>query len=424
MSLRQSRAVEERLRGELEDVRGQLTGAVAAVQAGDSAAQHLAAMQDRADAKSTEGVYRDAAAERAGELRARVEAGRHARDQRERFRREEARLLVALEQARLDIERAGVRRTVLPVLEHLPEASTCAVRWDEMTGEGDARSCPHCKASLFNVAMLEPAQVETLLGSHIRGGDLRRRKDGTLIVGDCGHAAPRQRFLQVASTVVGVMIGLVAAVVIVYSRVEQASPKQESAKRPERSDPPKPALLLNGATGIRIDDAFDTLGGGHELTAKIDRDGPKLTVDLECTHGMAKVLRKTEAPADALDRFLTAVGTHRILPGGAEDPCTHTDDYPKLLVTVSMPSGEQHMLRVKDCSYQWFIDGDPLAPTEGAAKSGDDDFAKSHPDINGAYLALTQAIGTRACIDEASKPRPPATPPRPRGRPLIGEPIR
>ena len=421
MSLHQSRAVEERLRKEIEEVRGQLTSVVAAVQAGDSAAQDLAAMQDRADAKTTEGVYRDAAAERAGELRARVEAGRHARGQRERLRREEARLLAALEQARLDIERAGVRRTALPVLEHLPEASSCAVRWDEMTGEGDARTCPHCKASLFNVAMLEPAQAEMLLGSHAAAtSDLRRRADGTLVVGDCGHAASRQRFLQIASTVVGLMIGLVAAVVIVYSRVEprdaHGTLKNWSAKPPklESNEPPRPAPVLRNATGVHIEDGFETLGSDHKVMAKIDRDGSKLAVDLECAHGAARVARKTEAPGDTLDRFLAVVGTHRVLPGGAEDSCSHSDDYPELLVTISMPSGEQHMLRVKDCSYQWFFDGDPLAPTDRTPKSTEDDDEKSHPDINHAYSALTTAIGIPQCLEELAKKDP--YPPRGRIR--------
>jgi hypothetical protein len=221
VSLKQLRNAEESLRRDLEAVRGQLATALGILADGEAAEHAFAAMADvsaqSSRRKASEGVYRDPAVERAEDLRERSEAGQATRPQRERLRKEESRLLTELEKVRREIEWLGIKRSALPLLQNIPNATPCALRWDEMTGDGDVRACPQCKTTVFNVAMLQPAAAEALLGEHFARA-LHRRKDGTVLSGDCPQHASATQAYKLAFTVGGAIVaGVVAALTIFHA---------------------------------------------------------------------------------------------------------------------------------------------------------------------------------------------------------------
>ncbi|HEY2367207.1 MAG TPA: hypothetical protein VGH87_12515, partial [Polyangiaceae bacterium] len=138
MKLEDLRHREDEVRALLADVREQLAAAVATLERAERAREQATAQGDRT---KSEGAYRDVAAEHAAELDVQMNAAPGAMIQRERLRREETRLLDQLEETRAGMELLGVRKNVLPILDGIPAAAPCSVRWDDMSGNGDARTC-------------------------------------------------------------------------------------------------------------------------------------------------------------------------------------------------------------------------------------------------------------------------------------------
>lgn len=93
-------------------------------------------------------------------------------------------------------------------------ASPCPMKWSEMTGDDRVRYCGACKLSVYNAAALTTNEIEALF----RPGErtcmvLYRRRDGTLVTGDCSRLwaerkAAAQSLLTEGMSVLGIVVAL------------------------------------------------------------------------------------------------------------------------------------------------------------------------------------------------------------------------
>ncbi|MDB4931192.1 MAG: hypothetical protein JWM10_3676 [Myxococcaceae bacterium] len=143
--------------------------------------------------------------------------------ERAAFARDRARLEDSLRRMpKLDDELDRLRRELharaprkLPVLEDIRIASPCHARWDEMSGDEQARFCGSCKKNVYNLSSMTREAAEAL----VRGkeGDLcvrfYRRADGTVLTADCSVGVRRKRVQLVAAAgaVTALAAGAVAA---------------------------------------------------------------------------------------------------------------------------------------------------------------------------------------------------------------------
>ena len=396
MKLEQLRAAEERLREELDSVRAKLAAAVGVIDAGDTASRELEAVQ-----KPSDGVYRRAAGERSAELHVRVGMVSGARTQREHCRRDEAKLLSELERTRRRIEKQGVRRSVLPRLEDVPDASPCAVRWNDLEGDGDARACRHCKAAVLNVALLDGPQVEALIAAKASGQNLFRRADGTLIAGDCGDAPARHRFAKIGATAVGVMIGLAAAVGFILSHFEHPASKAAA--------PPPAVGFLTGSAGVVVVNNPPSPYAGWKLTVAYTRQGSSDTVDAALDHQQRDVLVTLRCSkngtksstyqqlvdGEAVDDFLRTTFAHsKIGRPNADEQCS-----PDTLVKADEPDGTHHTIDQRSCTHRWFVDGAALSPSDAACRGHE------HCDIARTFNEALASLPVAKCNEELLKRR-------------------
>jgi hypothetical protein len=411
---------EDEVRALLADVREQLGVAVATIEKAERAREQV----DARERTKSEGAYRDVAAEHAAELHAQMSGAEGAAVQRERLRREEARLLDQLEQTRAGMEQLGVRKNVLPVFDGIPAAAPCAVRWDEMNGNGDARTCGHCKLTVVNVSMSDPARAEELVAAC--GGDAKfhRRCDGTILARDCPAGVARRRFFARAPLVIVAVMVVTGGVALALANEREHEPSvrrvpppsmepgQFGSTRPQVPTPPPPpttvpprTLTLHGAASLAISDGFDTLGGSTSTSIDLTRSGDTFTAKLSCSFFRSTVSHTRTIPAATVDAFLAAAESHTAR-SVTEGRCNHTDDYPHIRVTVGVTPAVD--LTVDNCSYQWHADGVTLDDVPHESSSP---FESSmHPDINTAYRAMLAAVGKRACLDEARRQKQPSPP--------------
>jgi hypothetical protein len=105
----------------------------------------------------------------------------------------------------------------LHLLSRVRIGSPCDVRWEQMTGDDRVRHCAQCDLKVYNFSAMAGDEVEALLRSHVAPGgarvgerlcaNWRRRRDGTMIVGDCPVGAAKAR-----ARVVGVFARVAAAI--------------------------------------------------------------------------------------------------------------------------------------------------------------------------------------------------------------------
>jgi len=402
VSLAALRTAEQETRIRLGALRADLAEAVDAIAAGERAAHELVAHV----AKGAEGVYRGAAEQRAGEWRDQVAAGRAARERLPAMRREEADLLGALEQIRLDIERAGVKRELVPVLASIPRAYDCDLRWDEARGDGDARVCPRCEQRVFNVAMLEPEGAEKLLATAPAGCRFHRRSDGTILAGQCPGVSLDERFAQ-RSVAIAASLLLVGAAVgasyeILTARHVGSEPGGMIAPPPPHGDEwPQPVALLDASVALDVqrvvvDDSFATIGGQYDTKLTLDRRGDSFHFALACSSFTKRATRAGTIPARVVDAFTARAAVLLAQPTAAPVPCRHTDDYPRIRVRIEQATPDESIeLSVENCSYQWHAGARPLPPDALTTA---------------AYRALLAAAGERECFADAKEqPAPPGS---------------
>jgi hypothetical protein len=401
VSLREHRAVEETVRAELDAVRTQLAAACAAIADGESAQRELATTER----KTSEGVYRKPADDRSADRAVKIQAARNATVQREKLRREESRLLVQLERTRRDIERAGVRRNVLPMLDDLPDATPCNLRWEEMNGDGDARVCPHCEASVFNVVALGPERAAALLVGQ-NAQKFHRRDDGTLLAGNCPRAVPAWKVYA------GVAAALTMTVVAVVMLGHGSAPpnfaesppverppwaNNEPARTPHATDRlPRDhafrawvAVAPGDVDAVTISSSFTTLDGRTSLQARLHRHGGTFNADYTCSNREAVLSRTATLKSAVVEAMIGAAMSSPVTT--TEEVCAHSDDYPKITVTVADKNAKVTTLRVKNCSHQWYHDATPLALDAG---------------VETAYEALYKQLKVDACFADVKKAKP------------------
>jgi len=340
---------DEELRARLRAVREALESAVRAIEAGDRAEAQLAAARDR---RAGQGAYRDVAAERASEWQSDVDAAVGARERRERLRVEEASLLDELEQTRRDIERAGVKSSAVRALALAPDATRCEVRWDQMTGDGDARTCPRCKSAVLSVAMLEPADAEALLASVGPNASFHRRHDGTILPRDCPVAAERTATWRAAP--VSIAVGFFVTMALVFLVIGLTTVKRKPAPipigytAPPPSDPPADdgVLRVRDSSMIIIDDSSAGLAGTTNVESVLRRNGDDYGYKTTCNTDWSHPATGTIG-ASVVKTFLDAV--QATPQNGASTPCGRAGDDRKVRVQFLSPRG-RFEAQVASCS--------------------------------------------------------------------------
>lgn len=125
--------------------------------------------------------------------------------------RSEPRLVTELDRLRRDLHARAPR--ALPVLDDIRVASPCHERWDDMTGDEQARFCGGCKKNVYNLSAMTREAAEALVRA--KEGDLcvrfYRRADGTVLTADCSVGVRRRRVQLVAAA--GAVTALAAGAV-------------------------------------------------------------------------------------------------------------------------------------------------------------------------------------------------------------------
>ncbi|MEZ4390179.1 MAG: hypothetical protein R3A48_03710 [Polyangiales bacterium] len=167
-------------------------------------------------------------------------------------RRDRARLQRAvLDEPRLVTELDRLRRTLharaprhLPLLDNVRVASPCHERWDEMTGDAQARHCARCDKSVYNLSAMTRDAAEALLRQREGRICVRyyRRVDGTILTADCPVGVRRKR-VQLAAAA-GALTALAAGVAASFARAGEAPPPVALSRQvPTPTAPSVPATL-------------------------------------------------------------------------------------------------------------------------------------------------------------------------------------
>ena len=201
---------EDALTAQLETLRARMKRCVAL-------ARELPDLERRANERS-QGAYRT----EARDLAQRLDEARRARDERAMLRIDEANAMTELEVVRAKLERRGIRKVALPILEHARVASPCSVSWADMEGDSDTRFCSLCEKHVLNLSMMSRAEAEAALDVALQTGGacvrLYRRADGTLITSDC-PVGERHRFWRRTRGIAMAGLLLAALGALAYSRL-------------------------------------------------------------------------------------------------------------------------------------------------------------------------------------------------------------
>ncbi len=89
----------------------------------------------------------------------------------------------------------------LPLLDNVRVGTPCHESWDGMVGDERVRFCGGCMKNVYNLSAMSKREAEELIAA--KEGDLcvrlYRRKDGTIISGDCPVGVRRQRVTKIAA---------------------------------------------------------------------------------------------------------------------------------------------------------------------------------------------------------------------------------
>lgn len=122
------------------------------------------------------------------------------------LRRQLAEVLAALDAVR---ERSG-----LELLSRVRVAAPCPASWQAMSGDDAVRHCALCDKNVYDFSGHTAQEAAHLLAEH-EGGELcarlHRRRDGTLIMGDCEVGMRRRRRRRLALGVAALAAGAIAS---------------------------------------------------------------------------------------------------------------------------------------------------------------------------------------------------------------------
>jgi hypothetical protein len=108
----------------------------------------------------------------------------------------------------------------------LTVVTPCKVKWKDMQGDDKVRQCALCQLDVYNVAELSKLELEALLSSSGRTCvQVVRRRDGTVVMGDCRRiwierrararrtvSQPRTMFAAISAIAVLLVAALILAV--------------------------------------------------------------------------------------------------------------------------------------------------------------------------------------------------------------------
>lgn len=147
---------------------------------------------------------------------------RRERARLEEATREEPRLVTELDKLRKELHARAPRH--LPMLDNIRVASPCHERWDDMSGDEQARHCARCDKNVYNLSAMTRDAAETLLRA--KEGKLcvrfYRRADGTILTADCPVGVRRKRVQLVAAA--GAMTALAAGAAAMFTRMGAPQP--------------------------------------------------------------------------------------------------------------------------------------------------------------------------------------------------------
>lgn len=104
------------------------------------------------------------------------------------------------------------------ILELVRVASPCAISWESMEGDNQARFCNHCQQHVFNLSGMSKTSAEALLASREGGGPCVRyyeRADGKVMTRDCFEyrmARVNRRIAAVLGTLMASFITLLLVI--------------------------------------------------------------------------------------------------------------------------------------------------------------------------------------------------------------------
>ncbi|HEX7664944.1 MAG TPA: hypothetical protein VF407_10545, partial [Polyangiaceae bacterium] len=354
----------------LARVRDELARAVAAIADGKTASDQLALQS-----APKSGAYRDKADEGLASLHARVGAGTLAEAERARLRVEETELLKELERIRTDLEAHGVRRLVAG-LDQVPTASPCGMRWDQMNGDGDVRTCTQCKKIVRNLQGPPADQIALPTGE----GPWFRRSDGTLVGGDCAIGARERRWASVVGLSVLAAAAVIVGVAVFVRRVPP--PASHGAASALPSAPASgmedqqmiPAELvespsLHDVRAIEIR-SIENEQPGYKAELRRRLDG-SFDSHVRCYDAKGLAHTDGETSAAAVSALVAAINAqHRAPNRKKEPPCDHLE----IDLAIEEPEGEQMILRTA-CEDRWTMNGAPLEPGDAGAVDLDAAYA-------------------------------------------------
>lgn len=204
------------------------------------------AMSYRNDVEAIETQVRQLEGELAGVRRERARL--------ESVVRDEPKLVTELDALRRELHARAPRH--LPLLDQVRVASPCHERWDDMSGDEQARHCARCDKNVYNLSTMTRDAAEALLRE--KEGKLcvrfYRRADGTILTADCPVGVRRKRVQLVAAA--GAATALAAgAAAMMFARMGAPQPvppiavgvvQGGAAAMPDPPSAPPPVSLEQG----------------------------------------------------------------------------------------------------------------------------------------------------------------------------------
>ncbi len=158
-------------------------------------------------------------------------------------------------------------------------ASPCHVPWDSMAGDDRTRHCDLCSLNVYNVAALNTAEVEKLVGANKTRLCVRlyRRSDGTVLTKDCpvGLRAIQKRVARFVGATLAAVPGLFS---FSFGQKDDNKPIDASKVKITRTVSVSEKSALSGTVydqnGAVIPGAKIVLIlAGHEVISRSDADG-------------------------------------------------------------------------------------------------------------------------------------------------------
>ncbi|MEO8875596.1 MAG: hypothetical protein ABI461_08420 [Polyangiaceae bacterium] len=376
MTIDELRSKEISIREKLVAVRGELAASKVVLAAAARAKAQLAAADGPND-----GAYRKAADDRFGSLRDRVAASLPAESDRERLRAQETALMIELEENREALVGHGVLRVPIPALANILKSAPCKVRWGDMTGDGDDRTCTHCQKIVRNVAMLE-ARDAARFPAPDPNAPFYRRADGTILVGNCEEGQRDQNVTRAMTiglgVVVAVVVGLLASFEI--AKGPRAAVSRSTSKPVETAAPyaiddhpsndqgnEQPLAFsggpvqdrLHNVTTVHVVDTTVDRAETRKIDLKISAFGNLFVGFLTCGGSNKQI--QVDVPSLKVQSFFDEINVTHDVDVDASVPVACAAMSRKIQLDIVMP-GHKHTatLTMNNCGPQWIENGTPL----------------------------------------------------------------